>query len=146
MQQHFYFTATLTVIVIDGGWTKIRAGFGLEGLVPTAYIEELPNQPSASVSASHSPRPASSRSESTASLASTQQVKKKGPAVAPKRGAKKVKYVEALYPYNAQSDLEFDMVEGERFILISMGTGDGWADVERNGEKGNVPAAYIQEV
>jgi formin-binding protein 1 len=38
------------------------------------------------------------------------------------------------------------MVEGERFILISMGTGDGWADVERNGEKGNVPAAYIQEV
>ena len=115
--------------------------------MPTAYIEELPDEPSASsISASHSPRPASSRSESTASLASTQQGKKKGPAVAPKRGAKKVKYCEALYAYNAQSDLEFDMVEGERFILISMGTGDGWADVERNGEKGNVPAAYIQEV
>ena len=93
-----------------------------------------------------SERPPSSRSESTASLTSQQQVKKKGPAVAPKRGAKKVKYVEALYPYSAQSDAEFDMVEGERFILISMGTGDGWADVERNGEKGNVPAAYIREV
>ena len=66
--------------------------------------------------------------------------------MAPKRGAKKVKHVEAMYAYNAQSDMEFDMVEGERFILISMGTGDGWADVERAGERGSVPAAYIQEV
>lgn len=57
-----------------------------------------------------------------------------------------MKYVEALYAYNAQSDLEFDMVEGEKFILISMGSGDGWADVERGGERGSVPAAYIQEV
>ena len=73
-------------------------------------------------------------------------IKKKGPAVAPKRGAKKLKYVEALYPYTAQSDAEFDMTEGERFILVSMGSGDGWADVEKDGEKRSVPAAYIQEV
>lgn len=72
--------------------------------------------------------------------------KKQGPAVAPRRGAKKLKYVEALYPYTAQSDAEFDMEEGEKFILISMGTGDGWADVEKNGEKRIVPAAYVQEV
>ena len=76
----------------------------------------------------------------------TAGTKKKGPAVAPKRGAKKVKYVEALYPYEAQSEAEFDMVEGERFILISMGSGDGWADVERGGETRSVPANYIQEV
>lgn len=112
--------------------------------MPTAYIEELP--PSSALLTPTIERPSSSRSESTASLASNQQLKKKGPAVAPKRGAKKVKYVEAIYPYTAQSELEFDMVEGERFILVSMGTGDGWADVERNGEKGSVPAAYIQEV
>lgn len=66
--------------------------------------------------------------------------------MAPRRGAKKVKYAEALYAYTAQSDAEFDMEEGEKFILISMGSGDGWADVERNGEKKIVPAAYIQEI
>lgn len=89
----------------------------------------------------------STYSDSSASLASaTTGTKKKGPAVAPKRGAKKVKYVEALYPYEAQSEAEFDMAEGERFILISMGSGDGWADVERGGETRSVPANYIQEV
>ena len=57
-----------------------------------------------------------------------------------------MKYAEALYPYTAQSDAEFDMEEGEKFVLISMGSGDGWADVEKNGEKRIVPAAYIQEI
>jgi formin-binding protein 1 len=89
----------------------------------------------------------STYSDSSTSLTSaTTGTKKKGPAVAPKRGAKKVKYVEALYPYKAQSEAEFDMAEGERFILISMGSGDGWADVERGGETRSVPANYIQEV
>jgi len=37
------------------------------------------------------------------------------------------------------------MEEGEKLVLISMGTGDGWADVEKNGERRIVPAAYIQE-
>ena len=130
----------ITLTAADGGWTRIRLTSGASGLVPTAYLEELPTI---------SPdRPTSSRSESTASLTSMQQ-KKKGPAVAPKRGAKKVKYVEALYAYTAQSELEFDMVEGDRFILVSMGGGDGWADVERlDGakERGSVPANYVQEV
>ena len=79
-------------------------------------------------------------------MTSTNAPKKQGPAVAPRRGAKKVKYAEALYPYTAQSEAEFDMDEGEKFILISMGSGDGWADVEKNGEKRIVPAAYIQEI
>ncbi|OAL27455.1 hypothetical protein AYO20_09807 [Fonsecaea nubica] len=130
----------------DGGWTKVHAGLGKEGLVPTAYLEELPTP--ASTPAQE--RPPSLYSNSSASLASSTLTgankKKQGPAVAPRRGAKKVKYVEALYPYTAQSDAEFDMAEGERFILISMGTGDGWADVEKNGETRSVPANYIQEV
>lgn len=94
-------------------------------------------------------RPPSLYSNSSASLASSNVAaakKKHGPAVAPKRGAKKLKHVEAIYAYTAQSDAEFDMVEGERFILVSMGTGDGWADVEKNGETRSVPANYIQEV
>lgn len=129
--------------VIDGGWTKIRVGFGSEGLVPTAYLEELPAASSAATTPNIE-RPMSTYSDSSTSA--TAAAKKKGPAVAPKRGAKKVKYVEALYAYEAQSEAEFDMAEGERFILISMGSGDGWADVERGGETRSVPANYIKEV
>lgn len=129
----------------EGGWTKIKAGFGAEGLVPTAYFEEIATAPAPAIRPNHERTP-STYSNSSASLASTNAPKKQGPAVAPRRGAKKVKYCEALYPYTAQSDAEFDMEEGEKFILISMGSGDGWADVEKNGEKRIVPAAYIQEI
>ena len=72
--------------------------------------------------------------------------KKKGPAVAPKRGAKKLKYVEALYDYDARGDAEWSMTEGERFVLVNKDTGDGWADVEKSGVTKSVPANYIQEI
>jgi len=73
-------------------------------------------------------------------------MKKKGPAVAPRRGAKKLQYVEAMYEYNAQTDMEHSMQEGERFVLITKDTGDGWAEVEKGGVVRSVPANYIQEV
>lgn len=113
--------------------------------MPTAYFEEIAAAATPAVRPSHE-RTSSTYSNSSASLASTHTPKKQGPAVAPRRGAKKVKYAEALYPYTAQSDAEFDMEEGEKFVLVSMGSGDGWADVEKNGEKRIVPAAYIQEI
>lgn len=72
--------------------------------------------------------------------------KKKGPAVAPKRGAKKLKYVEALYDYEARSDAEHSMAEGERFVLVTRDSGDGWADVEKGGVRKSVPANYVSEV
>jgi hypothetical protein len=81
-----------------------------------------------------------------AASSSAPAAKKKGPAVAPKRGAKKLKYVEALYDYDARTDLEHGMKEGERFVLINMDTGDGWAEVEKGGVRKSVPANYIQEV
>jgi hypothetical protein len=73
-------------------------------------------------------------------------VKKKGPAVAPKRGAKKLKYVEALYEYTAQSETEHNMAEGERFVLVKEDPGDGWAEVEKSGVTKSVPASYLQAV
>lgn len=79
-------------------------------------------------------------------MASSILSKKKGPAVAPKRGAKKLKYVEALYDYESRSDAEWNMSEGERFILVNKNGGDGWADVEKVGITKSVPANYIQEV
>lgn len=72
--------------------------------------------------------------------------KKKGPAVAPKRGAKKLKYAVALYDYEARSEAEWSITEGERFVLVNRDSGDGWADVEKGGHVKSVPANYIEEV
>ena len=73
-------------------------------------------------------------------------VKKKGPAVAPKRGARKLEHVQALYAYEARSDAEWSMREGEKFVLVSRDGGDGWAEVERGGITKSVPANYIRDV
>ena len=51
-----------------------------------------------------------------------------------------------MYDYSAQSDAEHSMAEGERFVLINMDAGDGWADVEKDGKVGSVPANYVQQV
>ena len=113
------------------------------GIIPAAYAEVLPSIPTPTLS----DRPGSDYSNSSASLAgSVTQAKKKGPAVAPKRGAKKLNYAEALYDYVAQSEAEWSMTEGERFVLVKRDEGDGWADVEKGGVVKSVPANYIQEV
>lgn len=125
--------------ITDGGWTSVRLDSHSTGLVPTSYIEFIPSAPP-------SERPTSSYSSSSASLAGSIPGKKKGPAVAPKRGAKKLKYVEALYDYESKSDMEWSMSEGEKFVLVNKDHGDGWADVEKGGVTKSVPANYIQEV
>ncbi|TGO67163.1 hypothetical protein BOTNAR_0047g00310 [Botryotinia narcissicola] len=122
----------------DGGWTKIKHGSN-EGLVPTAYLEVL--RPSSPPNPTN--RPISIISTSGSSISTG---KKQGPAVAPKRGAKKLKYVEALYEYTARTDAEHNMVEGERFVLIKDDPGDGWMEVEKGGHIKSVPANYVQIV
>jgi hypothetical protein len=119
----------------------VRVG-SKEGLVPAAYVEVLPLTPPSSN------RPDSTYSASSVSIAGSVNTagKKKGPAVAPKRGAKKLKYVEALYEYTAQSEAEHSMSEGEKLVLINMDAGDGWADVEKDGVVRSVPANYVQQV
>ncbi|KAI9742299.1 MAG: hypothetical protein M1818_004199 [Claussenomyces sp. TS43310] len=123
----------------DGsGWMKVRMGSS-SGLVPTAYVEALPSAPLL-----FHDRPPSTYSNSGSSIANS--IRKKGPAVAPKRGAKKLKYVEALYDYTAQSDAEHSMVEGDRFVLIKEDPGDGWAEVEKGGLTKSVPANYVRVI
>ncbi|KAJ5922469.1 hypothetical protein N7516_010172 [Penicillium verrucosum] len=131
----------------DGsGWLRVRSGAN-EGLVPTAYVEAAPApSPVPSASPSMPERPGSTYSNSSSSLAGSAAPKRVGPAVAPRRGAKKLQYVEALYEYEARSDMEWNMAEGDRFVLINRDSGDGWADVERGGVTKSVPANYIQEV
>lgn len=130
------------LIAIDGsGWMQVRSGTQ-EGLVPAAYVEAAPS----SASPGPADRADSTYSSSSTSVAGGAAGKRVGPAVAPRRGAKKLQYVEALYDYDARSGMEFSMVEGDRFVLISRDTGDGWADVERGGVTKSVPANYIQEM
>lgn len=119
---------------------RVRAG-SQEGLVPAAYAEIAP-----APSPISNERPGSTYSNSSTSLAGSTAAKKVGPAVAPRRGAKKLKYVEALYDYEARSDAEWSMVEGDRFVLVSPDGGDGWAEVEKGGQVKSVPANYIQNV
>lgn len=121
---------------------KVKVG-SREGVVPASYVE------SRSAGDASADRPSSTYSNSSASLASSLNnvlAKKKGPAVAPKRGAKKLIHVEALYDYEARSDAEWSMTEGERFVLVNKDSGDGWADVEKGGATKSVPANYIHEV
>ncbi|KAI1085058.1 FCH-domain-containing protein [Whalleya microplaca] len=134
----------------DGtGWVKIRAGYK-EGIVPATYIEVAPEpirrQNTGSSLNANNNRPASTYSNSGSSVgtAGPPAVKKKGPAVAPRRGARKLKYVVALYDYAAQTDGEHSMAEGERFVLIKDDPGDGWAEVEKGGATKSVPASYVQ--
>ncbi|RPA85601.1 actin polymerization protein Bzz1 [Ascobolus immersus RN42] len=136
----------------DGsGWIRVKHA-GSEGLVPATYIEKITpsfTQPPTSPAPSFALNLGRDRSDSVHSASSTgtnNTMKKQGPKVAPKRGAKKVKYVEALYDYEARTDGEWDMKEGDRFVLIQPDQGDGWADVELNGVTKSVPANYIQEV
>lgn len=127
----------------------IRAGSN-SGLVPASYVETLPPlSPGASTTSTlQTDRPRSTYSNSSLSIAgnTTKRPSRVGPAVAPRRGAKKVQYVEALYEYEARSDLEWSIGEGDRFVLVNRDSGGGWADVERGGVIKCVPANYIQEV
>lgn len=100
----------------DGsGWTMVLTSNGTRGLVPTSYIE----------------------------ITATE--KKKGPSVAPRRGAKRVRYVEALYDYNAEESNELSIRAGDKITVITDDV-DGWTEGEVNGQKGLFPTAYAKAV
>ncbi len=107
--------------------------------MPTSYLEVIES------SATNDTIPPSTYSYSGSSMAGSVN-KKKGPAVAPRRGAKKLKYVEAVYDYTAQSDAEHSMREGEKLVLIKEDPGDGWVEVEKDGLTKSVPASYVHAV
>lgn len=130
----------------DGsGWIKVRAGYK-EGIVPSSYVELVPTEVKTQHTGQSEVRPSSTYSNSGSSIGAAAAAKKKGPAVAPKRGAKKLKYVEAIYSYTPQSDAEHSMDEGERFVLVKEDQGDGWTEVEKGGHTKIVPSSYIQAV
>lgn len=111
----------------DGsGWTMIHLDDGQEGLVPTSYIEVFSNIVANDTGGSY---------------------KKKGPSVAPKRGAKRVQYVEALYDYTADGEDELSISAGDKIVLIQDDTdGSGWTEGENNGERGLFPTSYVKKI
>ena len=136
----------LTTRLDGSGWLTVRnRDTGASGLVPTSYVD-LALLPTPSLS----DRPDSTYSNSSASMTGSMHTsgtgKKKGPAVAPKKGARKLHYVEALYNYEARSEVEWSMSEGERFVCVVRDSGDGWADVEKGGQLKSVPANYVRDI
>lgn len=124
---------------------RVRAGTST-GFVPAAYVEPTPTPSRPSITSSGSDRPESTYSTASSVSASAAAAgKRRGPAVAPKRGAKKVQYVVALYDYQARSDAEFSIAEGDKFVLVNRDSGNGWADVEKGGQTKSVPANYIED-
>lgn len=106
----------------DGsGWTLVKLLLsGKQGLAPTSYLEITKSEDGS---------------------------KKKGPSVAPKRGAKRVNYVEALYDYTADEDNELSILAGDRIVVIEEDTdGSGWTEGELNGVRGLFPTSYVKKI
>ncbi|EPE03104.1 actin polymerization protein [Ophiostoma piceae UAMH 11346] len=138
------------VVIVEpdnGGWIKVKAGYK-EGLVPAAYVEMIASSaaPAMAMAPQLTGQSTYSSGSSVHTTGNSSAQKKKGPAVAPRRGAKKLRYVEAVYAYAAQSETEHSMDEGERFVLVKEDPGDGWAEVEKGGVTKSVPASYVQAV
>lgn len=122
----------------DGsGWVMVKNSGGVEGLVPASYTEEV-QIPIARV--------ASIASVSTTNTSATgdSKNKKRGPAVAPKKGAKKVNYMIALYNYDAQTEDEITIQAGDKIAVVGEDVGDGWTEGELNGMRGTFPTAYAR--
>lgn len=116
----------LTVVEEDDGlgWTLVRGSTGQSGLVPTSYLQISP--------------PLHAEEGGT---------KKTGPSVAPKRGAKRVQYAEALYDYAAEEDNELDLRVGDKIVVVQDDTdGSGWTEGELNGKTGLFPTAYVRKL
>lgn len=129
------------VVVVEqddgSGWINVRKSDGSEGLVPASYVDLNPPKTPKTASSEHSGGGVGG------GLRSAFSIKKKGPPVAPKQGAKKVSYVTALYDYSAQDDSELSISAGDQIVVIEEDR-DGWTEGELNGSRGAFPSSYVQ--
>ncbi|GMF58864.1 unnamed protein product [[Candida] boidinii] len=68
--------------------------------------------------------------------------KKQGPKVAPKRGAKKVKYMEISDPYEPADEDELGVNAGDKVLVLKEDDGSGWTEGEIEGIRGLFPTSY----
>lgn len=112
---------TVSVVEADdgSGWTQVSVG-SRSGLVPSTYVKVL------------------------SSTSDGKSEKRQGPAVAPKRGAKKVLYMIALYDYDAQAPDELTIRQGDKILVVQEDQGDGWTQGELNAMSGSFPTSYAK--
>lgn len=124
----------------DGsGWINVRTAAGDVGLVPATYLETITLQPTESVTSSFS-----TSSNNNNNNNNRNKIKKKGPTVAPKRGARKVNYMVALYDYDAKSGDELTIRTGDKILVLNADTGNGWTEGELNAMSGLFPSSYAK--
>ncbi|OWB56849.1 hypothetical protein B5S28_g2763 [[Candida] boidinii] len=113
----------VTALDDGSGWTQV-VNKGQKGLVPTSYLqieEQRVNNDSSSIMTGG---------------------KKQGPKVAPKRGAKKVKYMEILYAYEPVDEDELGVNAGDKVLVLKEDDGSGWTEGEIEGIRGLFPTSY----
>lgn len=132
----------------DGtGWIIGRKGTGEEGLVPASYLEIMNNiRAVPSVTSVSTTATGDSRGTGSGNNNNNNNSKRKGPMVAPKRGGRKVRYVIALYDYDAATDDDLTIRAGDKIAVTLDDVGDGWTEGELNGMRGSFPTTYVKDV
>ncbi|KAJ1755549.1 hypothetical protein LPJ58_004161 [Coemansia sp. RSA 1591] len=103
------------------GWTEVQlVNSGLQGMVPTSYMDMSEYKP-----ASHAP---STYSASTASPLSK-------PAV---------EYAMALYDFESRRPEELSCKQGDHVQIVSRDANDGWIMCKLDGREGLLPANYVE--
>ncbi|KAJ2033414.1 Protein BZZ1 [Coemansia sp. S3946] len=98
------------------GWTAVELPNGLQGLVPTSYVDM----------SEYKPPPIQHRM-----LALNEP---------------KVEYVVALYDFSARDPDELSFAAGDRIRVVSREIGDGWIQgALSGGREGRLPVAYVQD-
>lgn len=130
----------ITIVQPDDGtgWAVGKTSNGTEGLVPASYIELITSD-SFARNGNNISRTASVSTTSTSAT-------KKGPQVAPRKGGKKIKYVMALYDYDATNEDEITIRTGDKIVVTLEDQGDGWTEGELNGMRGSFPTSYVKDV
>ncbi|KAJ2582636.1 Protein BZZ1, partial [Coemansia sp. RSA 1836] len=101
------------------GWTAVALPSGLQGMVPTSYVDMAEYKPP------QSPLPPAQRM--LLEMAA-------------------VEYVVALYDFVARDPDELSVAAGERMRVVSRDIGDGWIQCEVPGgaREGRLPVAYVR--
>jgi hypothetical protein len=126
----------LTLIDGTGIWWKVKAATGQAGLVPSNYVEKLPDATTATAVAATTQPVAASAPASVPVLVVTTGVVL--PPVAPTM-------VKALHPYIPTAANQIAMVQGEILTLID-GTDIWWKVKAATGEAGLVPSNYVVKI
>ncbi|KAJ2744785.1 Protein BZZ1 [Coemansia sp. BCRC 34301] len=102
------------------GWTAVELPSGLQGMVPTSYVDMKEYKPPPIQQQQHTPLLAIA--------------------------APRAEYVIALYDFAARDQDELSVTAGQRIQVVSRDVGDGWilCEEQGGGKQGRLPVAYVR--